>query len=108
MMGGYDEPFAGPERRDRMLRRKTAALKRRFRQLFPRISIEVASSWAGTFGVSPDGLPFIGQHPQVPHTWFALGFGGNGTTFSVVAAELIRDALLGREDPDAALFGFER
>jgi hypothetical protein len=73
-----------------------------------RFSVEVATAWAGTFGVSSDGLPFIGRHPGVPHTWFALGFGGNGTTFSVIAAEIIRNALLGRDDPDAALFSFER
>jgi glycine/D-amino acid oxidase-like deaminating enzyme len=58
--------------------------------------------------VTADGLPFIGQHPDVPHTWFALGFGGNGTTYSIIAAEIIREALLGGCDPDASLFGYER
>jgi glycine/D-amino acid oxidase-like deaminating enzyme len=108
IVGGYDEPFAGATARDRMLNAKTSALKRRFRQLLPEIPLEVATSWAGTFGVTADGLPLIGQHPQVPHTWFALGFGGNGTTFSIIAAELIRDAMLGERDPDASIFGFER
>ena len=108
MIGGYDEAFSSAPARERLLRAKTTALKRRFRQFFPRIPLEVAASWAGTFGVSTDGLPFIGQHPRAPHTWFALGFGGNGTTFTMIAAEIIRDAMLGGEDPDAALFGFER
>lgn len=106
IIGGYDEPFRDPRLRDRMLPAKARALQRRFRQLFPRISFEVSTAWAGTFGSTADGLPVIGAHPDVPHTWFALGFGGNGTTFSVIAAEIIRDALLGRADPDAALFAF--
>lgn len=108
ILGGYDEPFVGPEARDRLLKKKCAALQRRFRAFFPRLPLEVATAWAGTFGVSTDGLPCIGQHPDVPHTWFALGFGGNGTTFSFIAAEIIRDGVLGRRDPDADLFGFGR
>jgi glycine/D-amino acid oxidase-like deaminating enzyme len=108
IIGGYDEPFGGAGRRDRLLGAKTTALRRRLRQFFPRMPFEIATAWAGTFGVSPDGLPFIGQHPDVPHTWFALGFGGNGVTFSVIAAEVIRGAVLGDPDPDAALFSFGR
>jgi glycine/D-amino acid oxidase-like deaminating enzyme len=108
IIGGYDERFHGSRARDRMLNTKTGLLKRRFRQLFPRIPLEVSTAWAGTFGVSQDGLPLIGQHPKVPHTWFALGFGGNGITFSVIAAEIIQAVLAGGRDPDASLFGFER
>ena len=44
----------------------------------------------------------------MPHTWFALGFGGNGTTFSYIAAEIIREGILGRRDPDADIFSFKR
>jgi glycine/D-amino acid oxidase-like deaminating enzyme len=108
MIGGYDEPFRDPAARDRLLGAKVARLTQRLRRFFPQISFEVAMAWAGTFGVTADGLPYIGRHADVPHTWFALGFGGNGTTFSMIAAEIIRDAILGREDPDAALFGFNR
>jgi glycine/D-amino acid oxidase-like deaminating enzyme len=108
MIGGYDEPFRDPVRRDRKLPMKTTALKRRFRQLFPQIQFEVATAWAGTFAETKYGLPFIGPHRAVPHTWLALGYGGNGVTFSLIAAEIIRDGILGRRDPDAELFGFER
>ena len=31
------------------------------------------------------GLPFIGTHPGEPRTWWALGYGGNGITFSFLA-----------------------
>jgi glycine/D-amino acid oxidase-like deaminating enzyme len=94
MMGGYDEPFRDPVARDRLLGAKTVALKRRFRQLFLRLKLSVANSWAGSFAKTSDGLPFIGRHTKVPHTWFALGYGGNGITFSVLAAQLIRNQIL--------------
>jgi glycine/D-amino acid oxidase-like deaminating enzyme len=108
IIGGYDEPFSDPRARDRLLGAKTGALRRRFRQLFPRIPLEVAYAWAGTFARTDDGLPFIGRHPAVPHTWFALGYGGNGITYSLLAAEYIRDQVLGRPNADAELFGFGR
>ena len=46
---------------------------------------------------------------QRPHTYFALGFGGNGITFSVIAAVIIRDMLkLVKENKDADIFKFDR
>ena len=108
MMGGYDEPFRDPASRDRLLGAKTRALARRFKQFFPAVPIEVKTSWAGTFADTPDGLPYIGQHPELDRMWFALGYGGNGITFSAIAAELIRDGILGRRNRDQELFAFAR
>ncbi len=108
IIGGYDEPFSDPAARDRLLNAKAAALLRRFRQLLPRIPIKLAYAWAGTFATTSDGLPLIGLHPDLPHTWFALGYGGNGITYSLIAAELIRDQILGRPNPDGRILGFAR
>lgn len=44
----------------------------------------------------------------MPGAHFALGYGGNGITFSLVAAEIITGTITGRPDPDADLFGFGR
>ncbi|HZZ20656.1 MAG TPA: FAD-dependent oxidoreductase [Opitutaceae bacterium] len=108
IIGGYDEEYAPAQARDKLLTEKTAMLLRRFRQLFPRIPIEVAYSWAGTFAQTADGLPFIGFQPEARNVWMALGYGGNGITFSLLAAEIIRDGILGRKNADAELFGFHR
>lgn len=108
IMGGMDEPFRDPVARDRLVKAKAGALARRFRRWFPRIKLEIAYTWAGTFAVTPDGLPYIGSHPAVPHTFFALGYGGNGITYSLTAARILRDQLLGRHNPHARLFSFER
>lgn len=109
IIGGYDEDFRDPRARDALLPAKTAALARRFRQLFPRIrSFECAYAWTGTFGGTKDGLPYIGEHAGRPHTYFALGYGGNGITYSVIAAEIIRDLYLGKTNRDAEIFRFGR
>ncbi len=108
LIGGADEEFRDPAHRDRLVERKARLLEKRFNQWFPRIRFERSSAWAGTFAKTKDGLPLIGPHPRVPRTYFALGYGGNGVTYSLIAAQLIRDQILGRPNSDAELFGFKR
>jgi glycine/D-amino acid oxidase-like deaminating enzyme len=108
ILGGEDVDFRDPEHRDRIIAKKVERLTERFRELFPEIPLQVAFGWAGTFGETKDGLAYIGEHPDWPHAYFALGYGGNGITFSLLAAEIIRDALLGRRNENADLFRFDR
>jgi glycine/D-amino acid oxidase-like deaminating enzyme len=108
MAGGEDEPPATRHQRSITFARKTGRLVKRVRQMFPALSIEPDYQWAGTFATTDDGLPFIGQIPKYPNVWFALGYGGNGITFSAIASMILRDALLGRAHPDAEIFGFDR
>jgi len=108
IIGGEDEPFRDPNRRDRMLPKKAERLGERFRELFPDVDFHVEFSWAGTFGETKDGLAYIGAHKRWPSSFFALGYGGNGITYSLIAAEIIRDALLGKVHRHADLFRFDR
>ncbi len=108
LAGGEDEPYATTHQDVSLLATKTDRLASRVRALFPALRFDVAYAWAGTFGSTIDGLPFIGSVPGDPRTWYALGYGGNGITFSVVAAQLLKDAYLGRRTPDAAIFSLDR
>ena len=108
MVGGEDASYRNPRRRDAALKKKAAKLEKRFREMFPEIDCQPAYAWAGTFGETKDGLAYIGSVPELPRCLFTLGFGGNGITYSVVAAEIVRDALQGKIHPDARLFRFDR
>lgn len=108
MVGGKDEVFYSPGKRDRLLASKTRALVTAFNRKFPQIPLRVDFAWAGAFAETKDGLPYIGSIKQRPHTYFALGFGGNGITFRLIAAEIIRDILIGKKNDDANIFKFER
>ncbi|HSI62917.1 MAG TPA: FAD-dependent oxidoreductase [Candidatus Saccharimonadia bacterium] len=108
LVGGEDEDFRDPEKRDGMIAKKSATLQRKFRHLFPGIKLEPAFCWAGTFGSTEDGLAYIGEIPEFPRALFALGFGGNGITYSVLAAEIIRDQILGKSNPYSDLYRFDR
>ena len=108
LIGGADAPFATDHSRPGLIRRKAARLVKRFNVLFPGADFEVAYAWAGTFGETKDGLAYVGRNPEWPNAYFALGYGGNGVTMSVVAAGLIADDYLGRENRDARIFRFGR
>jgi glycine/D-amino acid oxidase-like deaminating enzyme len=108
IVGGEDEPFRNPRRRDRLIPAKARTLAKKFSALFPEIEFRPAFAWAGTFGETPDSLAYIGEHPDWPRCSFALGYGGNGITYSILAAEIIRDNLLARPNPNANLFRFNR
>ena len=107
-VGGRDENFYSPKKRDVLLGVKTRWLTKDFNKLFPAINFIPEFSWTGTFGSTKDGLPYIGAYKKLKNSYFALGFGGNGITFSLIAAEIILDELLGKKNPDAALFSFLR
>lgn len=108
IIGGEDDDFRNPVRRDALVDKKTDILAKKFRELFPDIDLDVAYRWAGTFGETKDGLAYIGEVRQRPNCHFVLGFGGNGITYSVIAADLISNALFQRPNPDARLFSFDR
>lgn len=108
MLGGEDEDFADPKRRDGLIGAKAQTLAKKFRAMFPAIEMTPDCAWAGTFAETADGLPYVGTVPQFPRGYFALGYGGNGITFSLVAARIITDMILGRPNADAELFAFAR
>jgi glycine/D-amino acid oxidase-like deaminating enzyme len=108
IIGGFDVPFRDPAQRDALLPAKARALERKFRRLLPKIDFERAYAWTGTFAETKDGLPFIGPSADEPAVLFALGYGGNGITFGVIAAEIVRDRILERPNASAPLFSFDR
>jgi glycine/D-amino acid oxidase-like deaminating enzyme len=104
LCGGEDEDFSDDEKRDALIPKKVAAIRRKLSRLLPDIDTTPQFSWAGAFGVSDTGLPLIGVVPRWPRCLVAHGFGGNGFTYSRIAADIIRATLSGREDPDAGLY----
>jgi glycine/D-amino acid oxidase-like deaminating enzyme len=108
MIGGEDTPFADDHEHEGLRAAKGQRLKERFEQLFSGITFVPEYLWAGTFAGTKDGLPFIGRPPNQEKIYSALGYGGNGITFSMIAARLITDLILQRPNDDAAVFRFDR
>ncbi|QHT59941.1 FAD-binding oxidoreductase [Paenibacillus lycopersici] len=106
--GGYDEPggkpLAGQHARDEF----SDKLADRIKQLFPSFQTAPAYEWNATFALSQDELPFIGEDPQWPQVYYCLGYGGNGTVYSMMGAKLILDLIEGRSNPLAPIVGLGR
>jgi glycine/D-amino acid oxidase-like deaminating enzyme len=108
MAGGRDVSSRSRHEGRRQLQRQAEALAGRVRRMFPAMDLEVAYCWGGAFASTADSLPIVGTRPEFPNTWFALGYGGNGITFGVMAASIFRDAYRGITHPAAELFSFDR
>ncbi|WP_241331411.1 NAD(P)/FAD-dependent oxidoreductase [Chryseobacterium arthrosphaerae] len=88
LIGGGDEDFYDAEKRDALLNKKEKEILKGLRKIKPDYHFYSDFVWAGTFGETKDGLPYIGEHKKFRNSYFVLGFGGNGITFSVTGMEM--------------------
>lgn len=109
VVGGLDESaFEGPKR-DNLLPQKAEQLLIELKRLFPAFAdLKISHRWTAAFGGTKDGLPFIGEHPFHENCYYALGYGGNGTVYAIIAGEIIKELILHGQHPDAPLFAVER
>ncbi|MBW3518552.1 FAD-binding oxidoreductase [Flavobacterium sp. NKUCC04_CG] len=108
IIGGEDVPFKDPIKRDQLIRTKKDKLVKQFKALFPQIDFVPDMTWCGTFSSTKDGLPIIGKWPGNDKMLFALGYGGNGITFSMIAAQMLVNQIEGIEDNREELFELAR
>ena len=104
--GGEDEPFGKDHQDRKLLRIKTDVVAEKVKALLPGLRFRIAYRWAGAFGESRTGLPFIDAVPGQPNCFAVMGFGGNGITYSKIAAEIVPTLIEGKPDPDADLYRF--
>lgn len=107
--GGKDEQLTSVERREVRVLSQCERLVEELTALFPELQgIKAEYSWGAVFGSTHDGLPYMGPHPEFPHCYFIEGYGGNGTVYSMIAAELLADTLSGKSRPELELFSLTR
>jgi glycine/D-amino acid oxidase-like deaminating enzyme len=56
-------------------------------------------TWTGFRAATPDSLPLIGPHPELPGLYLATGHEGLGITTCLATAELLAALLAGRAPP---------
>lgn len=108
IVGGRDESFSNSFTRQTLLDKKARQLQKDFNKVFPALELKKEFVWSGTFGKTKDSMPYIGAYKKTPNTYYALGFGGNGITFGVVAAKILCDTICAKPNANAKLFSFER
>jgi glycine/D-amino acid oxidase-like deaminating enzyme len=109
IIGGEDsEDVVEPDARDRLIPQKARALAQKLAALWPASNVDIEFQWAGTFDTTRDGLPLIGRVPGAKGVFAAYGYGGNGITFSFLAAQLIGDLIAGSTSPLLHEFALDR
>lgn len=108
LMGGGDEDFRDPEKRDQLLTQKEKEIIKIYDKVLPSQPFYTDFVWAGTFGETKDGLPYIGEHKKFKNSYFVLGFGGNGITFSVTGMEMAAKFMKNKKHPLTEYFKFGR
>ena len=109
IIGGEDsDQIIDPEARDRLIPQKARVLAQKLATLWPAANVEIEFRWSGTFDSTSDGLPLIGLVPGAKNMYAAYGYGGNGITFSFLAAQLIGDLIAGSTSPLLSDFALDR
>lgn len=109
IIGGEDsDEVIAPDARDRLIPDKSRRLAQRLAALWPSAATDIEYRWAGTFDTTSDGLPLIGPVPGAKGVYAAYGYGGNGITFSYLAAQLIGDLVAGGTSPLLDDFALDR
>ena len=109
LVGGEDDAHDEPAKRERRVVPRARALARYAAKLLPDIELTRAFAWAGTFAETRDALPYFGSHAQHgDRVLFAMAYGGNGITYSMLGASLLRAIIERTPHPLRALFAFER
>ena len=104
--GGEDEESENAYASPQKLRQKAKTIHRKVEALLGLSLPEPDHVWAAPFGTTRTGLPLIGRVPGLPNVFAVMGFGGNGITFSQIAAEIVAADIAGHGDADADLFAF--
>lgn len=108
LIGGEDEDFYNAEKRDAILDQKEQKIIKTLKKIKPDYHFYTDFVWAGTFGETKDGLPYISKHKKFKNSYFVLGFGGNGITFSVAGMEMTSLFMKGKKHPLSRYFKFGR
>lgn len=108
LIGGEDSKINSGLFRQYKKKRKSEKLMKKIHNLIPGTNFIEDFNWAGVFGSTKDGLPYIGEHKNFPNAIFVLGFGGNGITFSLQGMKLIIDILQGHENDLLNYYRFSR
>lgn len=116
LIGGLDSSFLDAEGKlagfihmPSAVQRKYDLLEHRLLSMFTGIpNIQAEFRFAGIYGETCDGLPYIGENPKFPNIYYDICCGANGVVFAELAAEIISDLYLEKCPQDYDLFCFER
>jgi glycine/D-amino acid oxidase-like deaminating enzyme len=84
------------------------ALEEYAAEIFGAKSYTIKRRWSGPILEPVDGLPFIGSLKDEEAIFYTTAFSGNGMTYSVISAHILRDQVLDKEHPWLRVYNAKR
>ncbi|WP_404283915.1 NAD(P)/FAD-dependent oxidoreductase [Exiguobacterium aurantiacum] len=106
--GGLDEEKPETPHSEALIQKRAERLRQEVEALFPMYDLTVEYAWVALFGESIDQLPFIGEHPDRPNLFYLLGYGGNGTVYSMLGSKILSELVRGIDSPDSRIVRLDR
>ncbi len=106
--GGLDRTTPKISRSKSHIYRKANKILADIKNVFPELDTEIEYAWDAKFGESKDGLPFIGRDPDWSNLYYCLGFGGNGTAYSMAGGKIIADLIQDKDNEYADVVKMDR
>lgn len=108
ILGGLDEEEDKVTQSEEKLERNTTKLLEKLKRIFPDIDAKIDYAWNAVFGESEDGIPFIGRDTEDENIYYCLGFGGNGTVYSMAGSKIIADLIENKPNKYTHIVSLER
>jgi len=104
--GGEDQKVATTDQRNALTECKARRIQHKLSQMFPRLDSSAEFSWTESFGISPDGMPTIGEIPRFPKCFFCHGIWRKWYYVFDAGIETNRCGHPEKTCPEAKLFAF--
>jgi glycine/D-amino acid oxidase-like deaminating enzyme len=109
LMGGADQDAVPPRTRDAVLVQRTGQLMYELLTMYPIISgLQPEYGWELPYGLTADGVSYIGAHRNYPRHLFALGGSGDSIAGAFLSARILMRALGRAPEKADAAFGWTR
>jgi glycine/D-amino acid oxidase-like deaminating enzyme len=109
LIAGADALTGPPATRARTIVQRTGQLMYELSRLYPDMSgLQPAYGWDAGYGLTSDGMPFIGPHRNHPHHLFAFGDSSSSATGAYLASRILLRCHLGEPDEADPHFAFTR
>ncbi|MGD9551969.1 MAG: NAD(P)/FAD-dependent oxidoreductase, partial [Candidatus Caldatribacteriota bacterium] len=56
--------------------------------------VRVVRQWSGSYTMSPDSQPILGEHPQLNGYYMAVGFSGHGFMLAPITGKIMAEYIL--------------
>jgi len=100
MIGGLDEASSMLDKEQHSLRKHNDKLITELNKLFPAFDAVIAYDWNAFFIEPKDRLPYFGTVGADSKHIYILGYGGNGTIYSMLGAQLAAHSIQGSMNPE--------